>query len=113
MPGAGRLGELGRGGLEGTAQTRRARSQVRQGVEEASQALVRRRVRVQRRVEPRPEPLIGAVEVGDDEVLLRREVPVHRGLRDPCTRHDQVDADRVEAALVEQRVGGGEKALPP
>ena len=50
-------------------------------------------------------------EVRGNEVVLGRVVVVQRALADAGLGGDGVDADRADALLVEQLVGGGEDAL--
>ncbi len=53
-----------------------------------------------------------ACEVGPDELLLAAERAVERGLGHARLLDDAVDADRVDALLVEELVGGGEQSVP-
>ena len=55
--------------------------------------------------------LLAALEEGEDEVVLGREVAIERHLRHARLGDDPVDADRPRAVLAEQLVGGLEHAL--
>ena len=59
---------------------------------------------------PRPDA-VDLVEVGDDEVVLGREVLVEGRLGHAGLGDDQVDADRPDAAGVEEPEGGVEDAV--
>ncbi len=63
------------------------------------------------RHEPRPTGLVAALEVGPDELVLAAERAVQAGLGDAGALDDLVDADGVDALLVEQLVGGGEETV--
>ena len=56
--------------------------------------------------------LVDQLQVGQDEVVLAREVLVEGGLGDAGVRDDPVDTDPSRPVSVEQAKGGGEDALP-
>jgi hypothetical protein len=60
------------------------------------------------RVGTRDERLVDALQVGDDEVLLAREVAVEGRERDLAGRDDPVDPDAVDPLGVEELRRGRE-----
>jgi len=61
--------------------------------------------------EPFAQFLVGGAQVGLDEVVLGAEVLVEGGLGDRSLGDDGIDADRPDAALVEEAGSGLEDAL--
>jgi len=58
----------------------------------------------------RPDHL-ALLEEGEDELVLRREVPVERRLRDGGTLDDLLDADRADPPRREELVGALENSV--
>ncbi len=47
-------------------------------------------------------------QIGCNKMILRREMPVERRLRDIRFLDDPIDADSPDAFAIEERAGGGE-----
>src|SRR5260221_1426016 len=97
------VAELGDRVDVGTAAEATFGEQPLEPVEVGEDLLARRRVR-------RRDVLEARREIRGDQLVLGRVVVVERPLADAGLGGDPVDADRADALLVEQLVGGGEDA---
>lgn len=107
--GVGRVRVLGHGVEEGAAAETGGPDPVHDGPRDGPDLPVGSRTAAPGRGHLRPDAPVGLVEVGEDQVVLAREVPVQRGAGDLRLRGDPVDADGVDALGVEDPRGGAEQ----
>jgi len=98
------IGELGDRVDVGAAAELRIGEAALEVIEITEDLLARRRIR-------RCDVLEARRQVRGDQVVLGRVVVVERALADAGFGGNGVDADRADALLVEELVGGGEDAL--
>jgi hypothetical protein len=70
------------------------------------------RVRVDDRLHRRPRPRLALFQVGEDQVVLGREMPVEGHPGHPGLVDEPLYPDRLDAAGVEEAVRGRQDALP-
>jgi len=98
---------FGAGPGERAAAVARLGVQLPLALEHGQQALARGAVAVHRRHDALGDAVVAGLKVGADQFVLAAERVVQRGLGHPGLLDDAVDADRVDALVVEQLVGRG------
>ncbi|KVK51164.1 hypothetical protein L907_17370 [Agrobacterium sp. C13] len=93
---------------EGAAAKIRAVGLFVELLEDQPDLLFRSHVRIQHFLKRINHALMTRFQIGRNEVILRREMPVERRLRNIRFFDDPIYADSPDALAIEERAGGGE-----
>ncbi|GAA3208641.1 hypothetical protein GCM10017690_17430 [Microbacterium terregens] len=104
------VGVFGRGVEEGAPAEARALDVVGDGLGDGADDVVGVRTGGSRGVRPDTDRLADLREVGDEQVVLAREVPIERGAGDLCFGDDAIYPDGAEPLGVEEPAGGVEQS---